>query len=85
MDRTFDHIVADHVGGKTPFRTLQLSCNSLEDNLESIYFDNISWCGTGHVAPSIRDPRKAYRRLFSTKDIENFPTSPTSCSKMRIR
>ena len=72
LDRTFDHIVADHVGGKTPFRTLELSCNSHKDNLESIYFDNISWYGTGHVAPSIRDPRKAYRRLFSTKDIENF-------------
>ena len=72
LDRTLDHIVADRVGAKTPFRTLELSCNSHKDNLESIYFDNISWYGTGHVAPSIRDPRKAYRRLFSTKDIENF-------------
>lgn len=72
LDRSLDHIVADHVGAKTPFRTLELSCNSHQDNLESIYFDNISWYGTGHVAPSIRDPRKVYRRLFSTKDIENF-------------
>lgn len=72
LDRTLDHIVADQIGAKTPFRTLELSCNSHKDNLESIYFDNISWYGTGHVAPSIRDPRKAYRRLFSTKDIENF-------------
>jgi len=72
LDRSLDHIVADRVGGKTPFRTLELSCNSHKDNLESIYFDNISWYGTGHVAPSLRDPRKAYRRLFSTKDIENF-------------
>jgi len=72
QDRTFDQIVADHVGGKTPFRSLELSCNSHKDNVESIYFDNISWYGTGHVAPSIRDPRKAYRRLFSTQDIQNF-------------
>ena len=72
LDRTLDHIVADKVGAKTPFRTLELSCNSHKDNLESIYFDNISWYGTGHVAPSIRDPRKAYRRLFSTQDIQNF-------------
>ncbi|MFT4689528.1 MAG: hypothetical protein ACJASX_000903 [Limisphaerales bacterium] len=72
LDRTLDHLVADHVGSKTPFRTLELSCNSHKDNLESIYFDNISWYGTGHVAPSIRDPRKAYRRLFSTQDIQNF-------------
>jgi hypothetical protein len=66
LDRTFDHLVADSIGGDTPFRTLELSCNSHKDNKESIYFDNISWYGTGHVAPSIRDPRQAYDRLFGT-------------------
>ena len=68
LDRTLDHIVADHIGQTTPFRTLELSCNSHKDNKESIYFDNISWYGTGHLAPSIRDPRKVYRRLFSTRE-----------------
>ncbi|MFK5923152.1 MAG: DUF1552 domain-containing protein [Verrucomicrobiota bacterium] len=72
LNRTLDHLVADQVGEATPFRTLEFSCNSHKDNKESIYFDNISWYGTGYVAPSIRDPRKAYRRLFSTKDIENY-------------
>ena len=72
LDRTLDHIVADHVGNSTPFRTLELSCNSHQNNLESIHFDNISWYGTGNVAPSIRDPRKAYRRLFRTEDIRDF-------------
>jgi len=72
LDRTLDHIVADRVGGVTPFRTLEFSCNSHRDNKESIYFDNISWYGTGHVAPSIRDPRKVYRRLFSSEDAEAF-------------
>ena len=72
LDRTLDHIVADHVGLATPFRTLEFSCNSHKDNKESIYFDNISWYGTGHVAPSLRDPRKAYRRLFGTQDIEQY-------------
>jgi hypothetical protein len=67
-----DHHVADHVGGRTPFRTLEFSCNSHRDNKESIYFDNISWYGTGHVAPSIRDPRKAYRRLFSTQEVDKY-------------
>ena len=67
LDRTFDHVVADGIGGETPFRTFELSCNSHKDNKESIYFDNISWYGTGHVAPSIRDPRQAYDRLFGTK------------------
>ena len=72
LARTLDHIVADHVGDATPFRTLEFSCNSHRDNKESIYFDNISWYGTGHVAPSIRDPRKAYRRMFGTQEVQAF-------------
>ena len=72
LDRTLDHLVADQIGGQTPFRTLEFSCNSHQDNKESIYFDNISWFGTGHLAPSIRDPREMYRRLFSTREIENY-------------
>lgn len=72
LARTLDHIVADQVGEETPFRTLELSCNSHKDNKESIYFDNISWYGTGHVAPSIRDPRKAYRRLFGTQELQAY-------------
>jgi hypothetical protein len=72
LGRTLDHIVADEVGQATPFPTLEFSCNSHRDNQESIYFDNVSWYGTGHVAPSIRDPRKAYRRLFGTQDVQNF-------------
>ena len=72
LERTLDHVIADAVGHETPFRTLEFSCNSHRDNLESIYFDNISWYGTGHVAPSIRYPRKAYRRLFGTQEIHEF-------------
>jgi hypothetical protein len=72
LDRTLDQMVGDQVGQTTPFRTLELSCNSHKDNLESIYFDNISWYGTGHLAPSIRDPRKVYRRLFATQEIQRF-------------
>jgi hypothetical protein len=77
LDRTLDHIIgdhiiADHAGDTTPFRTLEFSCNSHKDNVESIYFDNISWYGTGHVAPSIRDPRQAYRRMFGTQKIRAY-------------
>ncbi len=72
LARTLDHIVADHVGDATPFRTLEFSCNSHRDNKESIYFDNVSWYATGHVAPSIRDPRKAYRRMFGTREIQAY-------------
>lgn len=72
LQRTLDHVVADHIGTTTPFPTLEFSCNSHRDNKESIYFDNISWYGTGHLAPSIRDPRQMYRRLFSTQEIEQY-------------
>lgn len=72
LDRTLDHIVADRIGKNTPFSTLEFSCNSHRDNKESIYFDNISWYGTGHLAPSIRDPRKMYRRLFSTTEVDRY-------------
>ena len=72
LDRTLDHIIADHLGESTPFKTLEFSCNSHRDNKESIYFDNISWYGTGHVAPSLRDPRMAYRRLFGTETANEY-------------
>ena len=72
LDRTLDHIVADEVGTNTAFPTLEFSCNSHRDNKESIYFDNISWYGTSHLTPSIRDPRKMYRRLFSTTEIDQY-------------
>ena len=72
LSRTLDHVVADVVGRDTPFSTLEFSCNSYTDNKESIYFDNISWYGTSHVAPSMRDPRKAYQRMFGTGGIESF-------------
>ena len=72
LERTLDHIIGDHIGGSTPFRTLEFSANSHKDNKESIYFDNISWYGTGHVAPSLRDPLKAYQRLFGTSRADGF-------------
>ena len=66
--RTLDHVVAEKIGGVTPFKTLEFSCNSHKDNKESIQFDNISWYGTEYVAPSMRDPLLAYRRLFKSDE-----------------
>jgi hypothetical protein len=67
LARTLDHVAAETIGKRTPFTTLELSCNDSKDNIESIYFDNMSWYGPGHVAPSMRDPRQVYDRLFSTR------------------
>jgi len=67
LARTLDHVAADHIGQTTPYSTLELSCNDHKNNIESIYFDNMSWYGTGHVAPSMRNPREIYDRLFGTR------------------
>ncbi|MCP4849641.1 MAG: DUF1552 domain-containing protein [Verrucomicrobiaceae bacterium] len=67
LKTTIDQLIAAKVGKETAFRSLELSCNPYEDNRESVYFDNISWYGHGHVARSIRDPRKVFERLFSVK------------------
>ena len=68
LKRTIDQVIADTVGNATPFRSLELSCNSFTDNRESVYFDNISWYGHGHVARSIKDPRRVFQRLFNVKE-----------------
>ncbi|HBU59606.1 MAG TPA: hypothetical protein DEB48_07175 [Verrucomicrobiales bacterium] len=68
LKRTIDQVIADTAGKSTPFRSLELSCNSFTDNRESVYFDNISWYGHGHVARSIKDPRKVFQRLFNVKE-----------------
>ena len=71
LKRTIDQIVADSAGRETSFRYLELSCNPYEDNRESIYFDNISWFGHGHVARSMRDPIEVFNRLFRVEEYTN--------------
>ena len=63
--RTLDQMIGDQVGYKTVLNTLEISCNGFRAPKEPIEFDNISWYGPGKIAPSIRDPRKLYDRLFS--------------------
>jgi len=67
LKKTIDQIMADTTGKETAFRSLELSCNPYEDNRESVYFDNISWYGHGHVARSLRDPKAVFNRLFGVK------------------
>ena len=68
LKRTIDQVIADVAGQSTAFRSLELSCNSYTDNRESVYFDNISWYGHGHVARSIKDPRRVFNRLFAVHE-----------------
>ena len=71
LKKTIDQIIATETGKHTPFRSLELSCNPYEDNRESVYFDNISWYGHGHVARSLRDPRAVFNRLFAVTEHES--------------
>jgi hypothetical protein len=68
LKTTIDQIIAAEAGKHTAFRSLELSCNPYEDNRESVYFDNISWYGHGHVARSLRDPQRVFDRLFSVRE-----------------
>ena len=62
--RSLDQVIGDQVGHATVFNTLEISCNGFKAGKESIHFNNISWYGPDKIAPSIRDPRKLYDRLF---------------------
>ena len=75
--RSLDQVIGDQVGHSTVFNTLEISCNGFTAGKESIYFDNISWYGPDKIAPSIRDPKKLYDRLFLARQLPN-PSSPTS-------
>ena len=68
LKTTIDQIIAAETGKHTAFRSLELSCNPYEDNKESVYFDNISWYGHGHVARSLRDPKAVFNRLFAVSE-----------------
>lgn len=69
--RSLDQVIGDHVGQSTVFKTLEISCNGFTSGKESIYFDNISWYGPDKIAPSIRDPKKLYNRLFLSSSYRN--------------
>ena len=69
--RSLDHVIGDHVGKKSVFPTLEVSCNGYSSPLEDIYFDNISWYGPGEIAPSIKSPHKLYKRLFMSDGMRN--------------
>ena len=62
--RSLDQIMGDKLGHTTAYKTLQISCNGFRAGKEPIHFNNISWYGPERIAPSIKDPRKLYARLF---------------------
>lgn len=75
--RTLDQVIGDAVGQSTVFRTLEISCNGFKAGKESIFFDNISWYGPDRIAPSIKDPKKLYNRLFLADSYRKHVTEVT--------
>jgi hypothetical protein len=75
--RSLDQVIGDHIGHKTLFNTLEISCNGFKAPKESIEFDNISWYGPDKIAPSIRDPQKLYDRLFMKSSYQHHITDIT--------
>jgi hypothetical protein len=76
--RSLDQVIGDHVGHSTAFNTLEISCNGFKAGKESIYFNNISWYGPDKIAPSIRDPKKLYDRLFMRDSYRSHVTDVTA-------
>jgi hypothetical protein len=75
--RSLDQVIGDHIGHSTVFNTLEISCNGFKAGKESIYFDNISWYGPDKIAPSIKDPKKLYDRLFLADSYRTHVTDVT--------
>ena len=75
--RSLDQVIGDKVGLSTVFKTLEISCNGFTQGKESIYFNNISWYGPDKIAPSIKDPKKLYNRLFMADSYRTHLTDVT--------
>jgi hypothetical protein len=75
--RSLDQVIGDKVGLSTVFKTLEISCNGFKQGKESIYFNNISWYGPDKIAPSIKDPKKLYNRLFMADSYRTHLTDVT--------
>ncbi|MEJ6717299.1 MAG: DUF1552 domain-containing protein [Akkermansiaceae bacterium] len=69
--RSLDQVIGDKVGHTSVYNTLEISCNGFSAGKEDIFFDNISWYGAGKIAPSIKNPRKLYDRLFMADSYRN--------------
>lgn len=71
INRTLDQVIASQIGNATPFRSVELSCNSFTNNMEPKLFDAISWYGPGHDAKSENNPSRVFARLFGKSDSLN--------------
>ena len=58
---TLDQVLAEQISRKTPFRSLELSCNNIGRNMHSRY---VSWRAPGIPSGVETDPREVFARMF---------------------
>jgi hypothetical protein len=74
-----DQVVAQKVGDKTPFRSIELGCDrgqssgSCDSGYSCAYQFNISWRTPTAPMPPETNPRLAFERLFSNGDASDSP------------
>lgn len=70
LGKSADQIAADHLGAKSPFRSLQLGCEAAgnagecDSGYACAYSGNISWQNETTPTSKEIDPRKVFDRLF---------------------
>lgn len=61
-----DQVAAEHLGGATPFRSLEVAVCRFRGTDEGTTFQHLSHNGPNNVNPSEYSPRAVYSRLFAT-------------------
>jgi len=67
-NKTLDQHLADHLGGETLLKSVELSCNNHGNARETKHFETISWLGPGQATTPEKDPRRVYNHMFGTPD-----------------
>lgn len=62
--KSIDQVAADHLGGKTPFRSLEVGVCTFRGTDEGTTFQHLSHNGPNNVNPSEYSPPALFRRLF---------------------
>jgi hypothetical protein len=61
-----DQVAAEHLGGETPFRSLEVAVGRFRGTDEGTTFQHLSHNGPNNVNPSEYSARAVYARLFGT-------------------
>lgn len=77
---TIDQVIAEELGGDTPYRNLALSASSDQDIVQG----NISFRQNGQAASTIRSPRQLFQDLFAGGEAPSGSEGPSSTRRASI-